>query len=434
MRPEPRLLGTLAALLALALLAAFLPALEPPVLVLLALLVAGAALDAWLGGRGVDVRIARAVPAALALGRWSDVELRVDNRARRALDCDVYDHHPPRGSTAGLPQGLRADAGETVLLCYRFRPLRRGDAEFTRVELLVRSRWGLWRARRWVALPTRVRVFPDFRAVQQYAILAVEDALGPSGIRKRRKRGEGLELHQLREYREGDSLRQIDWKATSRRDHVISRQYEDERNQQVVFLLDCGWRMRAVDDGEAHFDHALNSVLLLTYVAVRQGDAVGLMTIAGEDRWLPPQKGPAALRRMLEAVYDLQSQRTHPDFVRAASTLMARQPRRALVVILSNLRDEDGDEVETAAQLMGRRHLVLFASLRETAIDAAVDATLTGFRAALRAAAARHYLMARRRAHERLRRRGLMTLDVTAAELPLAVVNRYYAIKRSGAL
>jgi uncharacterized protein (DUF58 family) len=215
---------------------------------------------------------------------------------------------------------------------------------------------------------------------------------------------------------------------------VISRQYEDERNQQVVFLLDCGWRMRAVDDGEAHFDRALNSLLLLTYVAVRQGDAVGLMTIGGDERWLPPQRGPAALRRMLQTVYDLETRGSHPDFVRAAMALMARQPRRALVVILSNLRDEDGEEAALAARVLRRRHLVLFASLREAALDRAVDAPVDDFHSALRAGAARHYLTARRRAHERLRGRGVMTLDVTAAELPLAVVNRYYEIKRSGAL
>jgi uncharacterized protein (DUF58 family) len=317
---------------------------------------------------------------------------------------------------------------------YRYRPRERGPWSFGETELLLRSPWRLWRIRRHAGQPSPVKVFPDFRSVQRYAILAVDNAVSLLGVRKRQRRGEGLELRQLREYREGDSLRQIDWKATSRRDRVISREYEDERNQQVVFLLDCGFKMRAIDDGEAHFDHALNSVLLLTYVAVRQGDAVGLMTLGGSDRWLPPQKGPAAMKSMLDAVYDLETNRTHPDFTRAATELMARQRRRALVVVVSNLRDEDADEVSAAVKLMRRRHLVLLASLREASLDAAIDGGVSGFKTALRTGAIHHFLTARRRSHERLRGRGVSVLDVTPAGLPIAIVNRYLDIKRSGAL
>lgn len=434
MKPEPRLLALLSACLASALLAAVLQPAAAVLLVSIIVLVAAPLIDAWLGRRAADLEVTRVVPGALALGAWCEVRVVVENRSPRTLDLAVYDHHPETGESRGLPRSVSIRKGESIVVPYRFRPDRRGEGLFSGVELLVRSPWRFWRVRRWAETRSAVKVFPDFSTVRRYAILAVENARGPVGIRKRQKRGEGLELHQLREYREGDTLRQIDWKATSRRDHVISRQYEDERNQRVVFLLDCGWRMRAIDDGVAHFDRALNSLLLLTYVAVRQGDAVGLMTIEGEDRWLPPQKGPSAMRRMLETVYDLETRVTQPDFIRAASRLMARLPRRALVVILSNLSDEDSEEVAMAARLLRRRHLVLFASLREAALDAATETPAADFRAALRASAARHYLEARRRAHDGLRGRGVTTLDVTPHELPLAIVNCYHEIKRSGTL
>ena len=434
MRPERRLLALLAACLAPAFLAAALRPAAPALLLAIAMVVLLALLDAWLARRAADLEVARLVPGALALGAWCEVRLMVESRSQRALDVVLYDHHPVTGESLGLPQGVKLRPGETSALAYRFRPHRRGADLFPGVELLVRSPLGLWRLRRWVETRSEVRVFPDFSTFRRYAVLAVENARGPVGIRKRRKRGEGLELHQLREYREGDTLRQIDWKATSRRGQVISRQYDDERNQRVVFLLDCGWRMRAIDDGVAHFDRALNSLLLLTYVAVRQGDAVGLMTIGGEDRWLPPQKGPSAMRSMLEAVHDLETRITQPDFVRAAGVLMVRLPRRALVVILSNLGDEDSEDVTLAARLLRRRHLVLFASLREAALDAAAATPAADFRSALLASAAHHYLDGRRRAHEGLRGRGVTTLDVTPRELPLAIVNCYHEIKRSGAL
>ena len=140
------------------------------------------------------------------------------------------------------------------------------------------------------------------------------------------------------------------------------------------------------------------------------------------------------MRAMLNAVYDLDTRGTHPDFTRGATELMARQRRRALIVVLSNLRDEDSEEAAQATRLLRRRHLVLFASLREASLDAAIDAPVTDFQSALRTAAAHRFIEARNAAHNRLRGRGVATLDVTPEALPAAIVNRYLDIKRSGAL
>ncbi|MGQ0658030.1 MAG: DUF58 domain-containing protein [Chromatiales bacterium] len=125
--------------------------------------------------------------------------------------------------------------------------------------------------------------------------------------RHKRRRGEGLEFHQLREYRGGDSLRQIDWKATSRQRKLVSREYQDERDQHVFFLVDCGRRMATKDGELSHFDMSLNAVLLLAYVALRQGDAVGVMTFSGKPRYLPAQKGMPTLTRLLEFLFDLSA-------------------------------------------------------------------------------------------------------------------------------
>ncbi|MBT0875970.1 DUF58 domain-containing protein, partial [Campylobacter coli] len=117
----------------------------------------------------------------------------------------------------------------------------------------------------------------------------------------RRRRGEGTDFHQMREYRVGDSLRQIDWKATSRARKLISREYQDEKNQQLLVVLDTGRRMLAREPASpqgaalAHFDHALDATLLVAYLALRQGDAVGLLTTGGERRWVPPRRGMAAI-------------------------------------------------------------------------------------------------------------------------------------------
>ena len=133
----------------------------------------------------------------------------------------------------------------------------------------------------------------------------------------------------------------------SRHNRLISREYREE-NQQVVFLLDCGRRMRTRDGDLAYFDHVLNAVLLLSYVALRQGDAVGAFTFSGEDRLLPPRKGRGAMNTLLNGLFDIQPTTSPSDFTEAASRISTRLRRRALVILVTNLRDEDAQELPAA--------------------------------------------------------------------------------------
>jgi uncharacterized protein (DUF58 family) len=305
---------------------------------------------------------------------------------------------------------------------------------FERAWIRFPSPLGLWECRRRAGAEQTIRVFPNFRKAARWSLYAVDNHASRLGVRLRPRRGEGTELRELREYREGDAIRQIDWKATSRLRRPISREYQAERDQQVVFLLDCGRTMRAVDDGAAHFDHALNAVLLLGYVALRQGDAVGLLAFGSTPRWLEPVRGPGGMKTLLEAVYDLETAPQASDYAAAVADLLARQRRRALVVVISNLGDGEGFEVAAPLQTLRRKHLVVLGSLREAALDRALVAPVAGFDAALRIASTHRFLEARERAHRGFQSRGIHVLDCPAADLPPQLVNRYLDIKRAGTL
>jgi uncharacterized protein (DUF58 family) len=243
-----------------------------------------------------------------------------------------------------------------------------------------------------------------------------------------------MDFDQLREYREGDSQRKIDWKASQRMGKLISREYQDERDQQILFLVDCGRRMQAKDDDCSHFDHALDATLLLAYVGLRQGDSVGLMTMSGADRFLAPHRSRETVNRILNAVYDLQPGMLTTDYYQAAVTVGRRLRKRALVVILSNLRDEDDDTLLPALRLLQKRHLVLFASLREKALDDAVAAPVVDYDSALTHAAAIDYRLQRDAAFDRLKLGNVVCLDVAPQRLAVALVNQYLEVKRSGRL
>ncbi len=377
-------------------------------------------------------QVTREIPGALPLGIERDVTLRVESMRRQRLE--VFDLHPDAWPAQGLPQQLKLAAATASTFSYRLRPTAHGDATFAGVQLRMASPLALWTQSRLVGKPQRVRVYPNFAPLTKFALFSAERASRLVGAHLKRRRGEGTDFNQMREYRVGDSLRQIDWKATSRSRKLISREYQDEKNQQLVMMLDTGRRMLAQEGELAHFDHVLNAALVVSYLALRQGDAVGLFASGGESRWVAPKRGMASIDTLLRASYDLQPQAVATDYLAAATELSLRQRKRSLVMLVTNVRDEDIEDLLAAVRLLQKRHLVCVASLRERALDEAMDEEVRDLPGAIRAGAIARYLEQRTAAHDALRSHRVMVLDVASEELPAALVERYLAVKRDGLL
>jgi len=434
MTPRRSLLWAALGISLMALSAAFYPALHEFWWALFWVVVGVVLLDAMLARRVPELMISRALRHGIPVGVWSKVGLTLENTGPRPLWLSLHDHHPPGFDSEAMPCSLNLPAHGSGRVEYRVKPRRRGDAEFRGCDVIAASPLGFWRKRHFYPLAESVKVFPDFQEIGRYALLATDHRLSQMGVRRRQRRGQGNDFHQLREYRAGDALRQIDWKASSRYRKLISKEYQDERDQQVLFLLDCGRRMRHEEAGRVHLDQALNALLLLAHVASQQGDAVGLLTFGGADRWLPPRKGSGVVRELLLRTYDLAAGADAADFLLAAKQLMSLQQRRALVVLMTNTRDEDHADLVAAIQLLKRRHLVVVANLRESILDEVLERPVSDLDAALEFHTVNAYLESRRKSLESLRHQGVLILDLQAPQLPVALVNGYLMIKASGSL
>jgi uncharacterized protein (DUF58 family) len=393
-----------------------------------------ALLDAFAGQRLPAPAVVRRIPGTLALGVRSEVRLRVANPAGMRVRLDVHDHHPASFEADGLPRRVELERGQWTELAYQVRPVARGETRFEHAEVRIFSPMGLWQLARRIGEPNPVRVYPNFRALAKYTLLATDNRLSQIGVLQVRRRGEGMEFHQLREYRQGDAQRAIDWKATSRTQRLIAREYEEEKDQRVLLVIDCGRRMASKDDELSHFDHALNAALLLAHVALRQGDAVGMMTMAGVNRYSEPRKSVGAVHAILNRVYDIEPTLAVPDYHLAARDVMRQLRRRSLVIMLTNLRDEDDETLLPALKLLRSRHLVVLASLREAIISRALSARVDSFDRAVTHAAAADYLAQRERAFRRIGAAGAVCLDVEPERLAISLVNRYLELKREGRL
>lgn len=397
-------------------------------------LVVAGLFDLWQVSRLPEPAVERLLPKALALAVPTQCTLRLTNRHTSALQLWVFDLVPHSVEQVDLPQSIRLEPQAWAELRYTLRASRRGTFRFAGSHYRLRSPWGLWWYQRTADITTEVNVYPNFRAVANYALLATDNRTSQFGIKQRQRRGQGLEFHQLREYRPGDSLRQIDWRATSRLLKVISREYREERDQQIVFLLDCGRRMYGDERELTFLDHSLDAMLLLAYVALRQGDAVGLLTFGGQERWLLPHKGLNHLNQILNASFDLRATAQASDVSSAMERTLSKLRKRTLIVLLSNLRDEQDEGLLSVLRLAQARHLVLLASLREQSLGTILEKTPQNTAAAVTTAATHYYLQARHQAHSKLSSAGVLYLDVEPQQLSASLINKYLDIKASGVL
>jgi len=379
----------------------------------------------------------RQMPSAFALGQARPLAATLAHEGPWPWRLALFDHVPATMTQRLLPADVVLPASSRLDVRYEVTPLQRGTVVFEPAAVRVRTPLGLADLQLRVGAAQSVQVYPNFAALSRYAWLAGDRRLAEIGIKTYAARGAGTDFKQLGEYVPGMSTRHIDWNASFRHRRAVVREFQDDRDQSVMFLLDCGRRMRADEragvDG-SHFDQALNAAMLLAYVALKDGDAVGAMTFghdASQQRHFAPAKGMAALNRLVARLHDIEPSPTHSDYLAAARDLMLRVRRRSLVVVLTNFRDEDCAELEDALKLMRTRHLVLLASLKEGVVAEIASQPLDGPRAIVDVAAAHWFQNARAEAFRRLAGRNQLLVDVEPEKLAATLVNRYHAVKRA---
>lgn len=395
-----------------------------------------AVIDAWLTPRAALVDAVRQAPERLAALTPQTVAITVANRSRFVLWVRVRDTAP--AYFAVMPEEWTGQvlAHHQVRWEYTIRPQTRGQFDWGPIHLRYRSPLGLWERQTVMPAAARSRVYPDLTLLDRYHLLARADQLESMGIRRLRLAGGNWEFESLREYAPGDDPRLIDWNATARRRKLIVRNQEAERNQTLLVLVDSGRLMNAEVDGVAKLDHAVNNALLLAYVALARGDRVGLCTFSHTvHAWVSPRAHRAQMRLLTEALYDLRGDFTESDHGRCLRALAARHAKRALLVVLTDFVDATtAAEMVAHLRLAGRRHVVLFAALRDPVLERTARSRPADGFTAFRKAVAVDLLHERREVLEQLRLHGAHVIDAEPGALTPPLLNRYLEITERGLL
>ena len=391
-----------------------------------------AAFDRWAARPPERFELRREHGQRLSLGTENLVRLHVRERSGKSAQLSLRDEPPDEFVVIGervLPGRIRGR--ERLTLDYHVRPRRRGDYGFGDLNLRWTGPLGLMTRQFRYPAAADVKVYPNLIAVHKYDLLLRRNRLHEIGLRNARIFGEGTEFQRLREYLPDDEYRRINWKATARRAKPITTEYETERSQTVMALLDAG-RMMGSPVGEmAKLDYVVNAVLLFSYVAAAKGDKVGLLTFADEvSHYLTPRQGRGQFYRLLELLYGVQIAPVEPDYGKAISYLKSRHKRRSLIVLFTDLTGSLGVEsLIKYVSTLRQRHLPLVVTISDPAMHAVAAAYPADSTAVYQRALAEKLLEERRVTLDTLERRGVLTLDVPAEKLTMAVINKYLELK-----
>jgi uncharacterized protein (DUF58 family) len=379
---------------------------------------------------------------APSLATASEISVSVRNLGMVATRCTVVDETPAAFRNAPPALSLVVLARQTASVRYSILPRERGDVRMGRLFLRYQSQLGF--AERWAAvdISQTVRVLPDLEHARQQALYLIRSRQVEMEKRRRRQRGQGREFESLREYRQGDEIRDVCWTATARRHQLTTRIFEIERSQAVWIVLDAGRLLRAEVKQEAKqirlakLDYAVNAALALAQVATQCGDRVGLLAYGRNiQQNVGTGRGSVHLRTIVDSLAQVRAETSEADHSRAARVLLTKQSRRSLVVWITDFAETPTtpEVIEYSIQ-MTQRHLVVFTAMNQPDLTALAEQTPRTVEEMYRHAAALEIANRRELLMRGLRQRGVFAFELVPGLLAGSIVNQYLEIKERNLL
>jgi len=377
------------------------------------------------------ILVERWLPPFLSLDAENPVGWDVRNESRFTVAFELTEDIPdnfhrdcPGASGRILPRSY-------AQLRYRVRPTRRGLYEFKDIHLRCTTLLGLAVRQRRIPATQAVKVYPNVANLSRYELAMRRHRTAAWGLKSARERGSGRQFESLREYVPGDDPADIAWKATARRNRLTTRNYEAERSQNILVVIDCGRLMTTEVDGLSRLDYAINASLLLTYVAAKQGDSIGLLAFSDSVKaYAPPTRGKGAIRRMNEALYRLEPSLIESNYDQACRFLALRYRKRSLIVIFTDVIDKDASSSLLAhTARFARQHLPLCVTMRNREVESLAHVRPRDTVDCFTKVVALQSLDRRTEALTRMRRSGVDVLDVEPRSLTPNVINRYLHLK-----
>ncbi len=387
--------------------------------------------DALILPRKHKILIKRIVPARISIGFPTRIEFEVQNKCRRLMEVFLAEDIPSTMDISPDICKVILGPGEKKRVEYRLTAHKRGKYELSNVYVRILPSMGLLYRQFKAQLPDTVQVFPNLMNLRKYELLVRRGLDYNQGMIKIKQIGQGSEFESLRHYVSGDEISRIEWKATAKQAKLIVKNYEPEKQQNIIVAIDTGRATAGEFEGLSRVDYLVNATLMLAYAALRQNDWFSMIAFSDKiESYLPPVNGIKNIDRVARALYELQPNLVESDYSAACRFLGLKNRKRSLLCMMTDVVDRHAsNEIIAYMSRFGRYHLPLAVTLSNPEIRRAAEIPLVECDDPYSKAAALDAISAREEALILMRRKGVSVLDVSPNHLTPELINRYTLIK-----
>jgi len=413
------------------------PSLEFVANVVLASLIGLTCIDALLVfSSGEPIDITRKLNSRLNLGDVNQVVLTIKNRTAQPINFSMIEGFPVEMQVRSTVfKGIVGSDGSKEF-GYTFIPKRRGEFEFGDVFVIIRSMFFLASRRIDFPLKETVHVYPSVLQMKKYELQVFQQQKTSAGIKKIRRLGNNSEFEQIKNYVQGDELKTINWKATSRRNELMVNQYQEEKSQNIYCIIDKSRNMQMEFDGLSMLDYSINSSLVFSNIALRKGDKAGLITYSDKiGTMLAAEKAGGQMRRIQEALYNQKTQYKESNFELLYNSIRRTIHSRSLLVLFTNFETEFAmRRAMPYLRKLNQKHVLMVVFFQNSELQELAFQPSKTIHEVYQSAVAERMISIKSKVARELRQNGIQTVLTLPEELSINTINKYLELKAKGAI
>lgn len=378
----------------------------------------------------------RVVGERLNLGDKEQILIIIENTSGQPLNFSLIEGYPVEMQERSATYSATLMPGKSVEFAYDFVPKKRGVVTFGKMFVIIRSMFFLTSRRVILDLENSLSVFPSVIQMRKYELMVFQNQKLSSGIKRIRRLGNNSEFEQIKNYVQGDDVRTINWKATSRKNELQVNQYQEEKAQQVYCIIDKSRNMQMEFKGMSMLDYAINSTLVFSNIALRKGDRAGLITYADKlGSLLAAEKSAGQMRRIQEALYNQKTLFNEGNFELLYQTIRRTIKSRSMLVLFTNFETEFA--MRRAIPILRRlsqKHMLVVVFFENTELKELAFQNAGNMQQVYQAVIAEKMISVKSKIARELRQNGIQTVLSLPDELSINTINKYLELKAKGAI
>lgn len=380
------------------------------------------------------VQAERLLPKRFSNGDENEVRLKGTSNLAYNSYWQIIDEIPPQFQIRDFLIQAWFKPGSTQSFTYTIRPTERGEYDFGNINLFISTKIGFFRRRVIIKAATSIPVYPSFIQMRTFEMYAISNRLTDLGIKKIRRLGHTMEFDQIRDYVAGDDIRSLNWKATARASRLMVNQYQDERSQQVINVLDLG-RVMKMPFNELHLlEYAINTSLVISNIALLKDDKAGLLTFSySGTSFLRAEKRRPHIRAIQESLYNIETNFMESDFHRLVISLRKNLSQRSLVLLYTNFENLSSMERQLPyLKMIARDHLLVTIFFENTEMSSILNMESKSVSDIYLKTIAEKFIFEKKQIVRALNQQGIQTILTPPEELSINAINKYLELKARG--